>query len=368
MNNVCKECKDPSKKTGSQSGLCNACWQKKKYQRFPVAECSFCKKNKKAKVLNPLTCNACYVKNNKEAYAKKLKGNLKYIKKISSLFSNGSKNASKRGLPWKITKEQFEKLRTRPCFYCGGSLPETGHGLDRILNDKKIGYTIENVVPCCGNCNMIRANKLSTSEMIVAMSAIKEHKRQSFEHLHFSNYHIDSRTIFLFGEINEELANNVFKAVEIMENINSFAPIQVIVMSEGGNWTDGLGIYDRLKLSPCPIHMLGRGMVASTATAIFQAGDIREISSHCVFVLHDGTEGFEGEAKSFESWAEFSKKSRQNLYQIYAEKSKKPVSFWQTLCLKDSILTASQVVDYGLADRVQDPIKKLHKNEGNSEE
>ncbi len=105
--------------------------------------------------------------------------------------------------------------------------------------------------------------------------------------------------------------------------------------------------------------MIGLGMVASTATAIFQAGDLREIMPNSVFLLHDGTEGFEGEAKSFESWAEFSKKSRQTLYQIYSEKSLKPASFWQSLCLKDSILSANQVVDFGLADKIIEPPKKV---------
>jgi ATP-dependent protease ClpP protease subunit len=93
-------------------------------------------------------------------------------------------------------------------------------------------------------------------------------------------------------------------------------------------------------------------MVASTATVIFQAGKLREITENCLFLIHDGLEGFEGEAKSFESHAEASKKSRQLMYEIYSDASGKPTSFWQTLCLKDTLLWQKDILSYGLADKV----------------
>lgn len=59
-----------------------------------------------------------------------------------------------------LTKEQFRELTKQNCFYCG-KLPSTVkkakhsdylyNGLDRIDNTK--GYTPDNVVPCCGECN-----------------------------------------------------------------------------------------------------------------------------------------------------------------------------------------------------------------------
>lgn len=59
--------------------------------------------------------------------------------------------AHKRGFVLEIPFEVFERLNRKPCHYCGGKLPTTGHGLDRKNN--KEGYTLENVVPCCGRCN-----------------------------------------------------------------------------------------------------------------------------------------------------------------------------------------------------------------------
>lgn len=51
------------------------------------------------------------------------------------------------------------------CFYCGGTLPKLGSGLDR--KNSSLGYTTENCVPCCTDCNMIRGkDRISHSEMI----------------------------------------------------------------------------------------------------------------------------------------------------------------------------------------------------------
>lgn len=78
--------------------------------------------------------------------------------------------AIKKGLPFEITKEQFRSLAKLDCHYCGAA-PTSGsyrgkrgsvktgksvsqyiyNGLDRM--DPQKGYTIDNVVTCCGICN-----------------------------------------------------------------------------------------------------------------------------------------------------------------------------------------------------------------------
>ena len=50
--------------------------------------------------------------------------------------------------------EEFLKIIKFPCFYCGGSLPIYGSGIDRI--DSNLGYTIENIRPCCTICNIAK--------------------------------------------------------------------------------------------------------------------------------------------------------------------------------------------------------------------
>lgn len=67
-------------------------------------------------------------------------------------FSTLKSKAKTHNKEFTITREDYEKLiADKPCTYCGGSLPVVGSGTDRQNN--KLGYTLENIVPCCETCN-----------------------------------------------------------------------------------------------------------------------------------------------------------------------------------------------------------------------
>jgi len=72
------------------------------------------------------------------------------------------RHAKERGLEWSLTEDQFAEITKQDCFYCGAKPNNIANhnesfgkyiynGIDRIDNDK--GYTIDNVVSCCKNCN-----------------------------------------------------------------------------------------------------------------------------------------------------------------------------------------------------------------------
>lgn len=93
------------------------------------------------------------------------------------MFNRARSAAKSRGLEWTVTVAQFEELRKNPCYYCGGELPEAGHGLDRVENC--VGYVIENVVPCCASCNVKKGADWTTEETkaaILAVCRIRESK------------------------------------------------------------------------------------------------------------------------------------------------------------------------------------------------
>lgn len=88
-----------------------------------------------------------------------------------------AKNKGKsRGYSWSIGFEDYSILMMKGCHYCSSDLlTETGIGLDRI--DNSLGYTLANVLPCCGDCNKIKQDKLTVEEMEVAMSAIIKYRK-----------------------------------------------------------------------------------------------------------------------------------------------------------------------------------------------
>jgi hypothetical protein len=96
----------------------------------------------------------------------------KYSKTPLGRFTKLKSGAKQRGLKFDLTIDQYKNLIDNNCIYCIGPLPKSGAGLDRIDNNK--GYTIDNVVPCCRNCNVLRSNLLTKEEMHRVISLLHE--------------------------------------------------------------------------------------------------------------------------------------------------------------------------------------------------
>jgi hypothetical protein len=83
-------------------------------------------------------------------------------------------------LEFNIDIKNYEQLLKKGCFYCGIILTNIGGAsLDRIDND--IGYTIQNVVPCCGDCNKVRGAVLTVEETKIAIKAILDYRSKCAE-------------------------------------------------------------------------------------------------------------------------------------------------------------------------------------------
>lgn len=86
------------------------------------------------------------------------------IAAFNALFSHTKLASESRNYKFDISKDEFEKTIQQPCFYCGSKEERTFNnsnkyttpykyisGIDRKNND--LGYTMENIVPCCEQCN-----------------------------------------------------------------------------------------------------------------------------------------------------------------------------------------------------------------------
>lgn len=68
-------------------------------------------------------------------------------------YEQHQKSAGYRKLSHDLTREQYEKLTSGSCAYCGR---ETRGGIDRV--DSKLGYSYDNCVSACQRCNARKAN------------------------------------------------------------------------------------------------------------------------------------------------------------------------------------------------------------------
>lgn len=97
-----------------------------------------------------------------------------------SRYARVARAAKKRNRTWTLTRDEYYTLIVKPCHYC--ELPNnsnSGVGLDRL--DNSFGYTADNVVSCCTECNVARSDHFSPEEMIRIGKVIREIKlsRQS---------------------------------------------------------------------------------------------------------------------------------------------------------------------------------------------
>ena len=98
-------------------------------------------------------------------------------------------HARKRGIPWEITREEFFECINKECVYCGEqnisyhSAPKTSPwqddyiytGIDRI--DSSIGYTKENIQPCCKWCNIAKSNRLEIDFLAWAQKVVDKNRK-----------------------------------------------------------------------------------------------------------------------------------------------------------------------------------------------
>lgn len=101
----------------------------------------------------------------------------------TSVLGGYKRHARNRNFVWDLTDEQFDQLTSSDCVYCGrppsqvrvvkrGVGAFTFNGIDRV--DNKQGYTIDNVVPCCGLCNRWKSD-MSHDDFVSHITTIAKH-------------------------------------------------------------------------------------------------------------------------------------------------------------------------------------------------
>jgi len=86
-----------------------------------------------------------------------------YYQTIDGKFYHDRNAAKQRAYFWELSIDQAGFCYTQPCHYCGDMPNGKLNGIDR--QDSSVGYTIENIVPCCPTCNYAKL-EMSPEEFI----------------------------------------------------------------------------------------------------------------------------------------------------------------------------------------------------------
>lgn len=159
------------------------------------------------------------------------------------------------------------------------------------------------------------------------------------------------RTVYLSGEITSDSVTRVIKGLVFLAALNS-DPITLMLDSEGGEYYAALSLYDVIRGLEAEVHCIVLGQCMSSAVVVLQACDRRGIYSHCRLLIHDGTDGFDGNTRDYERWAEQAKKDRRTMYDIFERHSKQDRKYWERHSANDRFITPEEAVNLGLADEV----------------
>lgn len=166
-------------------------------------------------------------------------------------------------------------------------------------------------------------------------------------------YDADTRTIYLWADIDCEVAGQFVATMMVVDRTPG--PIRVILSSHGGESTAGFAIYDVIRSARNAVTIDAYGACQSIAAVILQAGNVRRLSKHCEFMIHNSAMEIGEGSHSVQDLAIMRSRvdvDNKVLHRILAERAGIPVAKVKELCQRDFHLTAIKAVKMGFADEV----------------
>jgi ATP-dependent Clp protease protease subunit len=161
--------------------------------------------------------------------------------------------------------------------------------------------------------------------------------------------------IFLGRAIDDDVANLVIAQMLFLESENPEKDISLYINSPGGSVTSGFAIYDTMQHVKPDIATLCVGPAASFAAVLLAGGTNgkRAVLPHSRVLIHQPwVHGLGGQATDIDIHAKDLLRMRDRIDEVLASHTGKTKESIHLDTERDKILTASESVEYGLADLV----------------
>lgn len=168
---------------------------------------------------------------------------------------------------------------------------------------------------------------------------------------------VDEGVLFYHGQVDEgEVVDFQHDLMRAHLNLKYGVPITLNLSSVGGSVFAGLAlistIYD-IQRAGRKVNVHVQGVAMSMGSVIAQVADYRTIEPSAFFMLHEVSYAMRGSTADHEEEREFSTKLQDALYQHYAARTGKPVTYYQQKLKKRNwYLTAAEALAEGLVDKV----------------
>ena len=144
------------------------------------------------------------------------------------------------------------------------------------------------------------------------------------------NHHINhlNREVYLHGHIDAEeemgveyrMATSFVKNLHILEAQNS-QNILVHMHTIGGNWSDGMAIFNAMRLSRAPITILGYAQASSMSGIVFQAAEKRVLMPDCEMMIHHGSISLDDSTVAAKSAIDQNERNCRRMLEVFAERA-----------------------------------------------
>ncbi|MBE5748537.1 MAG: ATP-dependent Clp endopeptidase proteolytic subunit ClpP [Clostridia bacterium] len=165
---------------------------------------------------------------------------------------------------------------------------------------------------------------------------------------------LEDRIIFLTGEVNDAVANNIVAQLIYLEGKDPTKDISLYINSPGGSVSAGFAIYDTMNYIKCDVSTICIGLAASMGAFLLSSGakGKRFALPNAEIMIHQPLGGAQGQASDIAIQAQQILKTRQKLNSILAKNSGQSLEKIARDVDRDFWMSAQQAKDYGIVDQI----------------
>lgn len=190
-------------------------------------------------------------------------------------------------------------------------------------------------------------------------------------HSHQINHH--TRELYIHGQYASEepgvdyrMATTFVKNLHVLEHQGK-KNILVHMHTIGGEWPDGMGMYDAIRHATSSVTILAYAQASSMSGVLLQAADKRVMMPNTHFLIHHGSISIESTSEAVEEYVVQNKKDMHRMLELFAMRAKngeyfserrygiKRIMGWIDQKIRhknDWYLSSEEAVYYGFADGI----------------
>ncbi len=166
--------------------------------------------------------------------------------------------------------------------------------------------------------------------------------------------------IFIDGQIGDSFFEEGVTLKNVQDQFDKNAKeITVHINSGGGDVREGFAIHDFLRNTGKKIITRNIGKCYSIATVVLLAGDEREGLGNCEGAIHNPHGSIEGDADKIEKYAEWIRKTEEDLADFYSEKLGIDKEEIKSMMNDTTFMDAAKMLDKGFITKIVEPMKAV---------